>query len=483
MRIRRDEIVRSEKWKLSPSSEQRRNLDATVALYRRYTCALVGVVFAHYPRISRSENPLGEVERLVHATSRNPCPRYPYFDRRFPKFPSYLRRAAINEALGQVSSFVERYGKWQAGIRGERHHHPPRLNANGNYHPNLYRGQLLKFHDSPDGKPCRTAEIKVWNGSDWVWTEIPVKLRLGTRNDLPESKALSPTLILKGSKAHLSVPLKAKRPKLSQDETKPVLGVDLGISKAAVCSVVHSDGTVAARRFIHRGADVDRRDKGLGCIRKAAKLSGGPSKGMCRGRYRKGEQRNRDIALKVARELVDFAVENNCSTVVFEHLQGFRPKGGKRRTPLRQRFHGWLHRAIVKRVREICEEAGIRVAFVNPRGTSKYAYDGSGEVKRHKGNAGRCTFASGKEYDADLNASLNIAARWWVRRLTPKSKTGTIASATAKPADGNGRGLRSGESSRRKSRTPITLSTLWILSRELPGVAESEAPTTTAIAV
>jgi len=50
---------------------------------------------------------------------------------------------------------------------------------------------------------------------------------------------------------------------------------------------------------------------------------------------------------------------------VFEGLRARRPRGGKRRSTLKQRFHGWLHRALVKRVESIAQERGLRVAFAN----------------------------------------------------------------------------------------------------------------------
>ena len=59
----------------------------------------------------------------------------------------------------------------------------------------------------------------------------------------------------------------------------------------------------------------------------------------------------------------------------------------------------------------------MRISTVNPAGTSKYAFDGSGEVKRDNTNYSICTFASGKRYNSDLSASYNIAARYIVRSI------------------------------------------------------------------
>lgn len=140
--------------------------------------------------------------------------------------------------------------------------------------------------------------------------------------------------------------------------------------------------------------------------------------------------------------------------VVFENLKNFRPKGGRKRSDMKAKFHGWLHRLVVKQAEQSAEEKGLRVGFVHPRGTSAWAYDGSGRVVRDKANYGRCRFTTGKQYDCDLSASYNIAARWFARphRELAGGKTGWPA-----------RGKRTGavRPSTTGPRTPVTLSSLW----------------------
>jgi putative transposase len=147
---------------------------------------------------------------------------------------------------------------------------------------------------------------------------------------------------------------------------------------------------------------------------------------------------------------------------VLEHLQGYRPCAGRKGSTLRQRFHGWLHRLLAQRVLERAEEAGLLVTFVNQAGTSEYAYDGSGKVKRDPRNWSWVRFATGKRYNADLNACYNIAARFFAKVL---GLTGRKAQACAR-----------GKSSATQPRIPVTLSTLWQHAQAI--VAEPEAPTT-----
>jgi hypothetical protein len=73
-----------------------------------------------------AKDKINAVEKLIHKTSVNSNPKHKYFEKvvknhpSFRKFPSYLRRAAIADAIGIVSSFQTRYRDWQSGIRRRR---------------------------------------------------------------------------------------------------------------------------------------------------------------------------------------------------------------------------------------------------------------------------------------------------------------------------------------------------------------------------
>ncbi|HEU0198543.1 MAG TPA: IS200/IS605 family accessory protein TnpB-related protein [Nevskiaceae bacterium] len=434
-------IIRTDRWKLKPSSTQRLWIRRTQAEYRAYVQALIGVVWVRWPTIATAGSQCVAVEALVHATSKRPAIRYPYFDRHFRKFPSYLRRAAIRAAVGQVASFATRYDRWQGGVRQRRTVAPPRRTGVNAINPALYRGQNVKFD-----KDYTVASIKVWNGTDWVWADVPITGKR-RRHEASANKALSPTLLVQGDRTCLAVPFKIPKVWPSASDA-PVCAVDLGINTTATASIVHSDGTVTARRFVHRAADIDRRDRGLVRIRGRARKTAKLSRGFCRALYRKAQHRNLELSRQVARELVAFAQANEAAVMVFEHLKGWRPRGGQARSTLRQRFHGWLHRALVKRVQAIAEEVGLRVGFVNPKNTSALAFDGSGPLSRDSHNAALATFKTGKHYNADLSASYNIGARYWYQRLT----------------GGNDRQARLGGSPRSVPGIRVTLSTLWELA-------------------
>ena len=431
--------IRTDKWQVVATDEQKQLFQNTVSEFRCLVRCLVGVVYTHWSTIGLKDAKaqIPAVEKLIHATARNPSPKYQYFNQRFYKFPSYYRRGAIQFAVGQVSSFVTRYREWQSGIRKRKTALPPRLNAECGTYPPLYKGQCIRFAEDDN-----SAAIKVLRGADWVWTTVGITGHR-QRHLNPNNQRKSPYLIANNKSCHLSVPFQIKIPKLK--DTESVLAVDLGINTTATVSVVNFDGTVSHREFIHPGRDIDRRDQRLKRISRKASLTGKLKRGFARGLYRKAGNINREIGQKVSASFVKIAKQYNVKYIVFEHLKGWRPKGGKKRSTLRQRFHGWLHRAIVNLTEIKWLERGGNVGLVNPRGTSSYAYDGTGKLKRSSTNYELAIFSTGKQYNCDLSASYNIGARFILRLLGGNS-----------PQDDDGKSTSSSPRSRG------TLSMLWV---------------------
>ncbi len=430
--------IRTDKWQILATPGQRELLLSTVLEFRYLVRGLVSVIYTHWTSLGglKADAQIPAVERLIHATAKNPDIKYKYFGSRFHKFPSYYRRGAIQFAIGQVSSFVTRYREWQSGIRKRKSALPPRLNADCGTYPPLYKNQCIKFAED-----SQSAEIKVFTGSDWVWTKVIIAGHR-QRHLSPDNIRKSPYLIVKAKGCHLSVPFQIKKPKLADKEA--VLSVDLGINTTATVSIVNFDGTVSHREFIHSGRDIDRRDKRLKRISRKASLTGKLYKGFARGLYRKAGNINREIGQKVSAQLIKIAKQYGVKYIVFEYLKSWRPKGGQKRSVLRQRFHGWLHRRIVELTQMKWSELGGKVGFVYARGTSSNAFDGSGKVKRSSKQYQQAIFASGKKYNCDLSASYNIGARFILKLM-----------------GGNDPQDKQGESSCLSPRSRGTLSMLW----------------------
>lgn len=163
------------------------------------------------------------------------------------------------------------------------------------------------------------------------------------RHLVDSNQRLSPYLIVSNSKCHLSVPFHCRPTKLKKSEV--VVAVDLGINTTATVAVVASNGTVIHREFIHPGKDIDRRDQRLQRIRHKARLTIGSTgklfKGFCQSTYRKCRNINQNIAHHVSKHITTVAKQFGAKVIVFEYLRGWRAKGVRKGSTLKQRFHGW----------------------------------------------------------------------------------------------------------------------------------------------
>ncbi|MEM8830781.1 MAG: transposase [Cyanobacteria bacterium P01_G01_bin.19] len=434
-------IIRTDKWALLPDEYQLPILNDTVTIYRDMVRRLISVVNLRWKEIAVVEAQQRYVEQLFHATKDNPNPKFGKFfgaGTRLYKFPSYLRRAAINDAIGHVSSFHTRYRDWQTGMRKRKTAKPPGLNTSCGVYPDLYKNQCIKV-----AADYRSVEIKAYKNNDWAWETVKIS-SLARRHLIPGVKQLSPTLVVKNGSASLSVPYWI--PKAKANETNKYCGVDLGINTTAVCSIVDEAGLVHARKFIHDGKSLDKRDKHLARISKKARLTKKLHKGFAKLHYRKAANISKNIANQAAKQIINFAITNNATTVVTENLRNWKPKGGKRKSSLKQRFHGWVKSAIADRLEQLGQEHGIKIVSVYARGTSSTAYDGTGKVKRDKDNYALGSFSTGKRYAIDLSASYNIAAKYIAHKLKLATKGGKLLVS---------------QSSDSKPRSWASLSTLW----------------------
>ncbi|MEI3614176.1 zinc ribbon domain-containing protein [Pseudogracilibacillus sp. SO30301A] len=80
------------------------------------------------------------------------------------------------------------------------------------------------------------------------------------------------------------------------------------------------------------------------------------------------------------------------------------------------KLHHWCQLGIQSKVEEMAHYRGMRIRKINPKNTSALAFDGSDEGKRNN-SRDLATFQSGKIYHADLNASYNIGARYFIREI------------------------------------------------------------------
>ena len=385
----------------------------TVLLYRKAVEYLITPVRDHYEeleKISGSNYQQQFIEHLVHST-KNHKAVYD-FDKEFYKFPSYFRRSAITHAIGAVSSWMSNHKLWEEnGCKGTE----PRLGTDMKICPCFYNKNMFLWMD--DGK----AAVKVFADNDWVWREIILKKTdlkyLKKRISDPFCTVSSPVIERK-AKGHyflrFTITEKVELSSAPLSE-RLICAVDLGINTDAVCSVMNVHGTVLARKFISCAREKDSVHNALHRISVFQRLHGSHDTGRL---WSVAKRRNVNHAKLAANRIVEYARENHCDVIVFEHLD----TRGKKRGSKKQKLAMWRHRDIQKTAESLAHKYGMRISHVNAWNTSKLAYDGSGIVKRGKAVKegtpyNMCQFTGGKMYNCDLNASYNIGARYFIREL------------------------------------------------------------------
>ena len=379
-------------------------LKATVNLYRQAVDFFIDVSIKEWDMVEKIEQPLKKqraIECLVHHTRTNPNPKY-NFDQIFGKFPSYLRRAAISEAIGKVSSYKSNYANWEKTKIGNEPGYPKA----GYVYPAMYRDNCFVRTGTYE------ARLKVWISNTWDWINIKLKktdVDYILRNCANRQECV-PTLRKRGKNWYLDFAFKEKIKFENKGINEQVIiGVDLGINNACTCVAMLSDGTVIGREFLRLPREKDSLGHKLNKIKKAQQNGAYKMPRL----WAKVKGVNLSIAHKTANFIVDVAKLYCADIVVFEHLD----LQGKKRGSKKQRLHHWKVQAVQQIVSCKAHREGIRISRVCAWNTSSLAFDGSGKVERDKDNYSMCTFASGKRYNCDLSASYNICARYFIREI------------------------------------------------------------------
>lgn len=379
----------------------------TIKIYREALAFLIDVFIKEWNTLSSftdAQKRFNTAESMIHNTKANAA-KYD-FDSKFYKMPSYFRRAVIQDALGCVSSFVSNHANWDAGGKKGRE---PKLQAKRFSCPAFYYDNMYKADEANN-----IAYLKLFVNNDWVF--VPFKMRKTDvdylRKYWSHCKPSAPTLEKRFGRYYLRFAY-TENVKLSKTPIKKqrICAVDLGLNSDAVCSIMTSDGTVLARKFINFPSEKDHLGHVLNRVRRYQREHGSQN---AQSIWKYAQRLNDELAKKIASVITEFAVVNFADCIVFEHLdfRGKKAKGSKK-----QKLQMWRKNGIQDMVEHKAHRCGIRISHICAWGTSKLAFDGSGEVVRDNDNRALCTFVSGKRYNCDLSSSYNIGARYFIRAL------------------------------------------------------------------
>ena len=392
-------------------------LEASLAIYRQALTYLIPIIDSGWKELSKCEFPNQKqrlVETWVHSTQNNQAQFD--FDQEFPKLPTYLRRSAISKALGIVSSYRSNLVNWKANQEGPA----PKLQLVHYEYPAYYKRNLFKNFDLIH----QTIELKVFKNGDWVFEQYGLKQSDCTyyKRYLAGKKQNVPIIQKKGRRFYATFSYEENTVLVPEESISKICAVDLGLETDATCSIIDKDGTVYARKFISFSKEHDRLHTQLGRIKRNQKRGSRHNKTL----WRKVSGISQDIADKTAIDIFEFGKEHGVDVFVLEYLD-FKGKKAVKRA------HFWRYKRIYKVLAQKAHQYGLRISRVNARNTSRLAFDGSGWAKRGSEIAPNTSystlqFTTGKFYNADLNASYNIGARYFIRHIL---KTVTVTQRLA----------------------------------------------------
>jgi transposase len=412
---------------------------ANHALFNRIAAFYFDVIQAHTGILDLSnKEALTALEKLTHATDRNPHPVMPLSESVQEDIPAMFRRAAINAALGSARSFygnLDRYrrrkekAEAKAGSLGKNakrfKDRPPIPPRTWNKSAVLYAGM---HKERTNSSIC----IKLWTGTCWAW----VRVGLIGRNIPDGFDAGSPQLVRRGDKWALHTPIEKRlknplsiKKQIESNSDFKVCAIDLNMDGAlAVCTIKDAKGSVLATKFIGDGQRANGFRKRLfNRIAKKRSQTGIIEQGVQDNADLWAKIRNYDENLShlVSTRIVQFAQEYGASVLVFEHLGNLKPEKGKYSRRGNQKRAFWMKGRIFKYSKYKAYNVDILTSRVNPQDTSRTCYKCGSPVARY--NEGekpegyqmgaplcKCTVCTRND-NADRNASLQIGNKFFAR--------------------------------------------------------------------
>jgi putative transposase len=227
---------------------------------------------------------------------------------------------------------------------------------------------------------------------------------LGKTEKLKEGEVKAVTIVRRNREYFAYIIIEKQAKELYKPST--FLGVDRGLKNVAVASLIDINGMTIHNPWFFAGGKVLHKRR----LMRERKRIFGIVKRLDRIKDVRREESNfvRDINHKVSRQIVDIAFKNR-SAIVLEDLEGIqnsKTNWGKEGNYMKSSWsYGQLRNMILYKA----EELGVPVIFVNPRNTSKTCSK-CGQIGERKSLWFSC-HSCGYQYNADANASQNIAER------------------------------------------------------------------------
>ena len=119
-------------------------LEASINIYRQTLSYIIPIINNNWARVKgcqHTNQKYNMIDKWIHSTINRQA--LFDFDQQFPKLPSYLRRSAIANALGIVSSYRSNLKNWEKEPVGQS----PKLSLTHYDYPAYYKNNLFRKFD------------------------------------------------------------------------------------------------------------------------------------------------------------------------------------------------------------------------------------------------------------------------------------------------------------------------------------------------
>jgi len=319
------------------------------------------------------------------------------------------------------------------------------IDANALYDARAFRKAVLVTHHYPrklNPRPLlRKQDFRIEGNQVSIIYKPRERLRLGVfpskkqLRKMKQARTKGARLVERDGKFFLNLVLEKDVCLPRREECETIVGVDVGINYLAVCSALLPDGRFTSPLFFHGGKWrwlCDRK-------RKVARSE----------EFERLTRKQDELLHVVSKRIVEYAKQFSKPIIVLERLSKFRNNSWNKRWNFL--LGNWPRRKLQRFIEYKASWEGIPVVRINPAHTSVICHYCGARGKRD-GLTFKCT-GCGRQYNADSNASMNLARRFrqlldepkavigersgGVVRTSPEGETRLPRQTHAQPASGS----------------------------------------------
>ena len=337
---------------------------------------------------------LRELEKLTILSRTGEKPKN-YLDM---DLPTYFRRAAINQGIGAVRSYINLLDGYEKGEYSKRNE--PSIATEFNCSPVFYQGMYKDLTKD-------SVKLKLWNGYKWEWFHTKLK---GREFD-DKSASMSPTLVINSQYVMMHLPVREvvndvrTVKERMQDENLKVCGISFSnTDNLAICTILNKNGEFVKSKFISGGNFYKSQTENVLSQIKKHRQQGKKQldKADHKTYWEKLNRIRQNTAHKVSKEIIDFCIQNDVKVISISKLEddvnGFEHRVGKY-SPIT------LKRIIVNYLSYKSFKSGILISTVRQNYTASKCYKCRSKIKRTENEF---TCENGHKGNYYFNTSMNI---------------------------------------------------------------------------